>query len=281
MHLLLFITLCTFIVWWFLSRRSLTREAFTTVDIQYVDEEYFVRTVMASPYFHEMNNIDLEVRSSPSMQSYQQKYVQGRDEFRMEERNILAMLIEEVDTLLTPFSHFRNMPWKLAKVSKQLEQGYPHTIGDIIILSDDFFDIPYSRQKSILIHEKVHVYQRLYPDTIASLYEQWGFQRVSMIPQDVLKRRRNNPDLQGWYQYKNKIVAQLYDKNAKMLSDSKPCMLEENVCTSPKDYMPSYIGQLEHPNEIMASMVPLIVQKQAKDDEWSTMLRRWMERYFV
>lgn len=280
----LIVGLCTYIVYSLYQRQNENRETYQdmTIPVEFVQEEHFVRTVMSAPYFDEMNEQDLDVRSSATREAYQQKYVQGREEFRKEEKEIIHMLLREVQDLLSPYIRFKNIPWKFAKLSRHLEQGFPHTLGDMIVLSDDFFDIPYARQKNILIHEKVHVYQRLNPETLPSLYEQWGFQRVSTVPQTLLEKRRNNPDLQGWYQFKNKIVTQLYEKDARMLSDSKPCMMDEhNSCTSPKTYMPSYIGQVEHPNEIMASMIPLIIQNQVGEDEWTSHLRTWMQRYFA
>lgn len=258
-------------------------EYYTSNDphVQFVDEDTLVRTVMASAYFDRMTPLDLHVRQAPSTEAYRSMYLHGQEVFLPEEQALLYALCKQADAYAHAFSRFQSIPWKFAKLSTSLEQGFPHTLGDIILLSDRFFTLPSSRQVSILLHEKVHVYQRMQPRALTSLYEAWGFQPVSTIPKDLQERQRNNPDLEGWYQYNNKLVMQLYEPGATALTHSQASLVDASSCTFPETYLPPYIEQLEHPHEIMASMVPLVLQEQLPLDEWTSHLIPWMHGHWA
>lgn len=63
----------------------------------------------------------------------------------------------------------------IAKGRAWLESGMPHTHGPCIIMSHDWLSRPTA---GTLIHELMHVHQRMNPADFEPLYSKWGFRRT-------------------------------------------------------------------------------------------------------
>jgi len=63
----------------------------------------------------------------------------------------------------------------IAKGRPWLEAGMPHTHGPCIIMSHDWLSSP---TPGTLVHELMHVHQRMNPADFDPLYAKWGFQRA-------------------------------------------------------------------------------------------------------
>ena len=130
--------------------------------------------------------------------------------------------------------------WKFGCVKGKLyENGLPHTRIDTIILSKEHLNT-YDDNKLIklLIHEKIHVYQKMYPNDVQLYITLNGF--IPIKKRDMNDNIRANPDLDNWI-YKDKesnIYKAEYKKDPKTIRD---------VIYNPSD------SQLyEHPYETMA-----------------------------
>jgi hypothetical protein len=130
--------------------------------------------------------------------------------------------------------------WKFGCVKGKLyENGLPHTRIDTIILSKEHLNT-YDDNKLIklLIHEKIHVYQKMYPNDVQLYIKLNGF--IPIKKRDMNDNIRANPDLDNWI-YKDKesnIYKAEYKKDPKTIRD---------VIYNPSD------SQLyEHPYETMA-----------------------------
>jgi len=88
-------------------------------------------------------------------------------------------------------SRLADVQWVFAKSG--YEEGLPHTRGNIIFLSDDTLKQSDARLKSILLHEKVHVYQRANRGEMERVIKNAGYVRVSQRLGS--NRARNNPDI--------------------------------------------------------------------------------------
>lgn len=212
-----------------------------------------------------MNALDLRARQAASALQYQTTYAQAWRPFTLTERHQLAQHVAALAPTLAPYPTLARIPFKFSKLAPHVEAGFPHTLQDTILLSDNFFTLPKDRQLEVILHELVHVFQRLYPSTLPALYSRWGFTQVANPPEAILLQRRNNPDLQGYYQYKNQLLVQLYDTHHQPthLTHSRPCLLSQehpHTCTSPSAALgiPN-IPQLEHPNEIMANILAAVL----------------------
>lgn len=108
-------------------------------------------------------------------------------------------------------------PWRFIHVNDKLEDGMPHTIHSAIVLpswlvntlcSRNTKQADYQRAIETLVHERIHVLQKLHRTRFDLLYQAWGFQRVdnvSLSLQDTVRQihmhhaTRTNPDTpQQW-----------------------------------------------------------------------------------
>lgn len=77
-------------------------------------------------------------------------------------------------------------PWKFAKTTVNYEEGLPHTRGDVIFISTKNLEDDIHILSDTLSHEKIHVYQKSYPEELLSYLSLMGFSK---------KRKREEKDL--------------------------------------------------------------------------------------
>ncbi len=150
-----------------------------------------------------MSSRNLHVRQSTSTTEYLNRYISCIQPFTPNEKKHLTSVIRQATQLLDVFPRrrlSRNIPWRLAKLACHLENGYPHTLGDVIIVSGDNAS---SITADTLIHEKIHVFQRLYPqETQELICGVYGYKKTRIeIPEDA----RNNPDVDGYLYLKKTL----------------------------------------------------------------------------
>lgn len=106
--------------------------------------------------------------------------------------------------------------WKLALTNgTAYEEGLPHTREDTIFVSTEFFDENSIQENSrTLLHEKVHLYQRLYREACTRQLFALGF-TVHKLRKQV-EMIRCNPDLDGiiYRDPKGKVLACFYRNKA-------------------------------------------------------------------
>lgn len=249
----------------------------------FMTKEHMESIVNASSYFNRMNALDLRVRNVESIEQYKHEYINSVIDFTSEEKTELAALCEQIDKKMKT-NRLYKIKWKFAKVYNHIEDGYPHTLKDVIILPANFLtsDSRTPENKMItLIHEKIHVYQRIYPDETNILYQSWGFQEV-YLPSQIKEIRRNNPDVNKLYHKNNYALIQIYNENPFKLAHSKPMFLNihTNKLTDQPQYpLPDYVNQTENPNEIMAVIIPLIYFKHNKGDDYFIKTKLWCDKY--
>ena len=131
---------------------------------------------------------------------------------------------------------------------------YPYRYN---ILSETFFKKQNDNSKIVtLIHEKLHVYQRIYKNKTQTLYNNFNF---SKVPKKY-KFKKNNPDLDSFdYNYNGVLIYSEYQDDAKKLSDvdTKFISLETNKNKEIRqiENLAKQGYQNEHPNEIFASII--------------------------
>lgn len=246
-----------------------------------VSKTYFESVVNASSYFDEMNQQDLLARKAATPQEYKFTYMQSFTNFTKDENTLLKTLTYKADKILKQgFKRLYDIPWKFAKVADNIEEGFPHTLGDIIILSNRFFKKPSMNfMLTTLIHEKVHVLQRSNPEWATTVIKQWGFKEYHQVPN---LKKRNNPDISNtFYGFDEGAIVQLYTTDhPTSLSQSAPSIIKGNIhirITQSEIGLPSYINQIEHPYEIMACMVPeLLIKTQSPSTHYENTLLQHM-----
>ena len=254
--------------------------------IKYLSINEFKNITNSSDFFNNMNSSDLLVRKSNNMNEYLKKYQIGYRVFSMQQKTILANIVNIIDKKIIKYINFKNIKWIFVKIDTNLENSFPHTIENVIVLSNNFFNYSFESQINTIIHEKVHIYQRMYPEYINILYSKWGFKKTDI----TLNNNRNNPDIKYYYSYNNNLLIQLYINNPLELYDSKTyfinlennnkIIIDKNII---KQYnLPDiYINKLEHPSEIMAEIISLyLTNSYHKNDKWIIILKEWMNFYF-
>jgi len=257
-----------------------------TTYIKYLSINEFKNITNSSDFFNNMNSSDLLVRKSNNMNEYLKKYQFGYRAFTLQQKKILANIVNIIDNKIDKYINFKNIKWIFVKIDTNLENSFPHTIENVIVLSNNFFNYSFESQINTIIHEKVHIYQRMYPEYINILYSKWGFKKTDII----FNNNRNNPDIKYYYSYNNNLLIQLYINNPLELYDSKTyfidlennnkIIIDKNII---KQYnLPDiYINKLEHPSEIMAEIISLyLTNSYHKNDKWIIILKEWMINYF-
>ena len=90
---------------------------------------------------------------------------------------------------------FLDIPWVFALMTtNQYESGMAHTRGIIIFISTNTLSSPHI--EGTLLHEKIHVFQKLYPTPVRHALTQKGYRLVST---NVKYPTRMNPDIDKNY----------------------------------------------------------------------------------
>ena len=127
------------------------------------------------------------------------KYSEKLLTFTKEEKSSLTSLVEELDELThAHWPAVSRLPWHFIKVDRTFCAGMAHTRGLAIILSQAYLErIREDRVfgLTLLLHEKLHVIQRLNPSSFASLYANYGFERITLANGELQRfNLAQNPD---------------------------------------------------------------------------------------
>jgi len=166
-------------------------------------------------YYDSFSPLDLRARGVSSLSEYLKRiesscFLKKHDSDNAE--SIIRQCIKQVDweTVIDGGSEnkswinmdrLRALPWKIGLTSegseKTYEYGLPHTRGDVIIIpvshcgkggEDELLDT--------LMHEQLHVYQKMYPEDFQKYLDFHGFVRHSL--RKNIQNVAANPDADEW-----------------------------------------------------------------------------------
>jgi hypothetical protein len=170
-------------------------------------------------------------------------------------------------------------------IVRNMEWSYPRTLGDTIILSDKWIiDMildyrnknSYGLQRKIqtLIHEHIHLIQRMNRQSFNTIYERFDFYPITQDAlnkiksnEDYMKNKVTNPDTPGYYQYTkgyNSFIPSIILRNKEIL----PIAIMNNgqiiELNKMKEYNDIYksLGQPYHPDEIFAEVLCNLYMKK-------------------
>jgi hypothetical protein len=138
-------------------------------------------------------------------------------DFTLSERTHLVRSAAIADTLIqqrarhilgiTNTQLLVNIPWIFAKTGTAYEMGLPHTRQGII-----FPGSPLRTDPETLIHEKVHIFTRYYPDAAKSILARYGIVPIINTNPLPAQLRTRNPDIpRSTPTYWNSVSGHLYD----------------------------------------------------------------------
>lgn len=193
-------------------------------------------------YYKRFTKLDLKVRNINSVDEYKDKLINIYYNYDTSEYNKLLYSINKINNIFKNYNTVgfdgnkaSTIIWKIGIINDNTyENGLPHTRGDVIIISKNLLNS--YRLETILLHEKIHVYQKLYPDDIQEYFSHNNFTKSRLKTDNV----RANPDIDE-YIYKNSSKQEmlcLYNENANSVSDVV--------------YYPNNKIENEHPLEYMA-----------------------------
>ena len=198
-------------------------------------------------YYNTFYENDLKTRNIKNIEEYTNFIKKSTSDFNNYEKEKIIECIKTINNIfknidLEWFNGIKanKLAWKFGCVSGKLyENGLPHTRNNIIIISKQ--DINNYSQKKLtktLLHEKIHVYQKIYPNDSEKYIRNNNFIKFKKrIHSDNI---RANPDLDTWI-YKDKndnLYKAVYNSNASTIEDIT--------------YFPIDNQSHEHPYEKMA-----------------------------
>ena len=166
-------------------------------------------------YIDKMNGINLKARQFNSKAELTLKYMQSILPITKKEKKKTYQLVEnmltrfeesDINSVIPKFLKETLQISNIAKSSSWLEGGMPHTHDKTVILPESWFSDVSSYFKgtdnkmvfngSTLMHELVHIHQRINLALYNNIYREWGFIKVDFMDNmsHILELNRNNPD---------------------------------------------------------------------------------------
>jgi hypothetical protein len=213
-----------------------------------INEASYVLKNDNDDYFKGFYKLDYISRNINNIHDYYSIIDDSVDNFSIDEKNKISKAIQLADNKIQKiyFDWFDgkkciDIPWNLICIKGKLyENGLPHTRSNYIIISKKNID-NYSMDKltKTLIHEKVHIYQKIYKEDCEKYLKEHNFKRYKYREEN--DNIRANPDIDKWI-YKDgsdNIYSAKYTNN-------NPESIESI------EYKPYNSQSYEHPYEKMA-----------------------------
>lgn len=231
----------------------------STALVSFPSRRHVARIVQGSPYFDRFTPLDCRARGVATPEQYKKKYVDAvRADVSPETRAALSECARRAAQACgaePAIADLQRVPWRIVLFDPSVENGFPHTLGDAIFLPTTFTEWSKDDQVSTMIHERVHVLQRMHPEAAQAWVRQHGYARVPVeIARKVFDRVpvRANPDVDGHLYAERSTgcaAAQVYaSSEPASLADSRVAHV---MCSAGKP-VPTQPPVYEHPYEHMA-----------------------------
>jgi len=148
-----------------------------------------------------MSMADLHARKVKTHAEYREKLGPTSIEFTETEKVLVDECIDKANiffkNLKSPFIDnglMNKIYWKFALTNhRDYEEGFPHTRQDIIFITPSLLEMSKDTIITTIIHEKVHVYQRMYPELFRAALKTAGY--VLLRERKTEPLSRSNPDI--------------------------------------------------------------------------------------
>lgn len=263
------------------------------------NEEFTIEEIIDKKYFDKLNQKDLSARNlnkSNINQHYKEQIRKPTNKELVIINNIFRVISVDIGD---KYKSILDIPFKIY-MFKNLENNYPHTHHNSILLPE-IFPLDYSYGvKNTLLHEKIHIIQRFKRDNFYNLYENyWNFRYMKIKDlKKVEQYSRTNPDgLDNNWVFSNKginiVLMSLYNKDYKNLSnvtnygiylDSSNNIIfpiKKRKLYDIKEFT-DFFGKLDgnnyHPNEISADMISHMLLGKKTDSLAFNKLTEWWNK---
>ena len=223
---------------------------YSSSNIYFLDynESVYILKYNNDNYFKSFYKLDYVSRNINNIEEYFNMIDKSIENFTYEEKDKIYKCIEIANNRIKNISlewfdgkKCLNIPWNIICVKGKLyENGLPHTRGNYIIISKkDINDFSIEKLTKTLIHEKVHIYQKIYKEDAEKYLIKHNFTKYKYRTNN--DKIRSNPDIDNWI-YKDEN-GNIY--SAKYVNDNPTSI--ENI-----EYKPYNSQSYEHPFEKMA-----------------------------
>jgi len=192
-----------------------------SVSITFLDVEEAKAAIIddsLDPYFDQLQTMEMSAKTGSAIsgqtleeqrEQCRKRYQAGVRQFSDDEKEAMRQCVKGLyPALKQEYPLFAEMPWSFLKLSDNIEGGLSHTRDKHIILSErtckrlTIFHQSAPEQAALsfgrlLVHEQMHVFQRINPGFFDSLYTDiWGFIKAKEIESCpwLEKHHLANPD---------------------------------------------------------------------------------------
>lgn len=193
------------------SPESFVIDRFSPRGVQFLNPDEFKREALASGYLMNTTLANARARRCASVREVHEAYVSSCVPIStpsVASRLIWAAAIADarLSACGSKGAHIsRVIPWRFAILREGTENGFPHTILRTVCIPTDALTTHLTDQQSVfslgktLLHEKLHVYSRMFPDDVATCVRAMGFvptgPRTTRCAPETRVLLRDNPDL--------------------------------------------------------------------------------------
>ena len=242
----------------------------------FLSRDEFEKTVDSCLYFKSLNNHDLYHRGCYTHDQYINQYKAAYILLTMYEKFYIYLQVSML-----------NLPAKLRikfyiirlRFDPLIEMSFPHTINNCIILNDIYFNDDYDQQCNTLVHELIHIYQRIYPLEHERLLNQMGFYAIDyhthLLIDSLNLPIANSSDMSNVYFYVDKdniYILHIIYKNKELFD----ICIDMNGVISQMDFK-SNLSQQGHPYEITAEVISrVLTNTYTVRPDWVKIINNWL-----
>lgn len=186
-----------------------SKDTFETYDksthvIFLTKEETFEVVQNATDFWSQLNDKEWQKRNVSGLHEYLSEIKKDLVNPSPDQQKSLTDLCKRADLLLSKIQlpYFcgkkaAQMKWRIGLFQdRKYEYGWPHTFGNVIM-----WPVHLTDSLETMIHEKVHVYQKMYPEDVNLYLQQEGFKKLRRGYHE-----RPNPDTDNWLYEWNGVV---------------------------------------------------------------------------
>ena len=175
-------------------------------------------------YFNRFNDTDLKVRNVNNINEYKINIVHSvcnpKNDIVLKLKKCAILADNKIEKMNNKYNSnihgvninkLKNIKWKFGIICNDLyENGLPHTRGDVIIInSQQIYSTSIHLLTNTLIHEKVHVYQKMYKSETKS-YIGDNFKIVKKVNKNDNVRANPDTDNLIYVDFKDRIYKAEY-----------------------------------------------------------------------
>lgn len=235
------------------------------------DDQYVKNFSKLDLYARNVNTINDYIENIQSKSSYftEDEIQKLNNSTLIADKLLLKINLNEVHYFkYINFKDIANIKWIFSKTNlkddeKEInyENGYPHTRKNIIFLSNNVLENDEDELIKILIHEKIHIYQRNNEELFKSIIMKMGYIELTddMINSNAellnkIKYKRSNPDIN------KKLYKKISTNNISI------CTYTSNTPSGISDVIGDYYN--EHPYEEIAYELSEHIYKNYKIEKY-------------